>query len=196
MTAEQLVAIRQKAGRFNEPWTKEEKEAVIAQFQDGKSVEQIALMQGRTNNAIRIKLIQAGEIAPHLSQRDKPWSEEEVERLGRFYSQGYPLAGCANYLGRLRRDVEEKLIEIGLLEPSKVDTSRRAGMQHAYEPWTDDETRQLVTELADYRAALAAIHGIAVSHGRSLGSILARAVKAGLCDGNEGTIDSQVAADE
>ena len=181
MTAEQIEAIRQKAGRFNEPWTKEEKEAVIAQFQDGKSVEQIALMQGRTNNAIRIKLIQAGEIAPHLSQKDKPWTEEEVERLGRFYSQGYPLAGCANYLGRLRRDVEEKLIDIGLLEPSEAKALQRSDGQHAYEPWTEEETQQLVEELTKNNSALMTIHDIAIGHGRSMGSIVARAEKIGLC---------------
>ena len=181
MTAEQLEAIRQKAGRFNEPWTKKEKEAVISQFQDGKSVEQIALMQGRTNNAIRIKLIQAGEIAPYLSQKDKPWTEEEVERLGRFHSQGYPLEGCANYLGRLRRDVEEKLIEIGLLEPSEAKASQRSDGQHAYEPWTEEETQQLVEELTKNKTALMTIHDIAIGHGRSMGSIVARAEKIGLC---------------
>ena len=194
LSAAQLEEIRKKAGRFNEPWTKEEKQAVIAQFQDGKSVEQIALMQGRTHKAIRIKLIQAGEIAPHLSRKGEPWTEEEVERLGRFHSQGYPMEGCANYLGRLRREVKEKLIEIGLLETPKVDTSRRADNQHAYEPWTEDETRQLVSELANYRSALVAIQDIAVKHGRSLGSIVARAVKMGLCDDIDEALDAQVAS--
>lgn len=182
MSAEQLEEIRQRACRFNEPWTKEERQAVITLFQDGKSVEQIAMLQGRTHNAIRIKLIQAGEIALHLSRKGKPWTEEEVDRLGRFHSQGYPIEGCANYLGRLRRDVEKKLIEIGLLEPSKVDPSQQIENRNAYEPWTDEETRQLVSELADYRSALVAIREIAIRHGRSLGSIVARAQKAGLCD--------------
>ena len=183
MSAEQLEEIRQRACRFNEPWTKEERQTVITLFQDGKSVEQIAMLQGRTHNAIRITLIQAGEIALHLSRKGKPWTEEEVDRLGRFHSQGYPIEGCANYLGRLRRDVEKKLIEIGLLEPSKADPSQQIENLNAYEPWTDEETRQLVSELANFRSALAAIREIAIRHGRSLGSIVARAMKTGLFDG-------------
>ncbi|MBQ1674395.1 MAG: hypothetical protein II064_09950, partial [Bacteroidales bacterium] len=56
LTAAQTERIRETAARFNEPWTREEKNAVIELFRDGKRIEEIALAQGRTRNAIKIKL--------------------------------------------------------------------------------------------------------------------------------------------
>ena len=121
MSAEQMDRIKERAGRFNEPWSKEERDAVVSQFQNGRSVEEIARLQGRTANAIRIKLVQAGEIAPYLSRRGKDWTDAEIERLGRFYSQGYPVEACAKMLGRLRNETAEKLVEIGLLTNAEVE---------------------------------------------------------------------------
>lgn len=181
LSAAQMEKIREESHRFNAAWTLEEKKAVCEMFRDGKRVEEIARMQGRTANAIRIKLMQAGEIAAHLSRRDQPWTEPEVERLGRFYSQGYPVTGCAKLSGRLSREVVEKLVEIGLLDASVKTADNQSDYPHSHEPWSEEELAQLHGELSEHRQALSALAAIAARHGRSMGSIVARAVKAGLC---------------
>ena len=182
LTAAQTERIRETAARFNEPWTREEKNAVSELFRDGKRIEEIALVQGRTRNAIKIKLTEAGELAPYMSRRNQPWTEEETERLGRFHSQGYPIASCSKMLGRIRSEAEERLIEIGLLTVSDQQTVRQSSaFPKAYEPWSEDEINQLKSELEAHRQTLAALTDIAARHGRSLGSILARATKDGLC---------------
>jgi len=181
LTDEQKERIQEESSRFNEAWTQEEREAVCELFRDGKHVDEIARMQGRTVNAIRIKLVQAGEIEPYLSRRGLPWTDPEVDRLGRFHTQGYSVSGCAKLLGRLRKEAQEKLVELGLL-PEKVKTrERNANYPNAFEPWLKEEIRQLHAELSDYRATLAQLATIASLHGRSLGAIISRAEKEGLC---------------
>ena len=182
LTTEQMDRIREESFRFNEAWMPEEKRVVCELFRDGKRVEEIATMQGRTINAIRIKLIQAGEIASHLSRRDQPWTEQEADRLGRFYSQGYSLAECAKLLGRLCREVVDKLIEIGLLDASaRAVYGQKTDYPNSHEPWSDEERQRLRDELSGYRPALAALASVAAAHGRSLASIVARAAHDGLC---------------
>ena len=148
-------------------------------------IEEIAATVHRTVNAIRIKLMEAGELVKNLSRRGEPWDEAEVERLGRFYSQGYSPAGCAKLLGRLRSEAEKKLVEIGLMEPrekaSHENTIRDPAHPRAFAPWSKEETEQLKRELAGYRDMLVALAQIAAIHGRTLGSIISRADKTGLC---------------
>ena len=180
MSAEQMDRIKERAGRFNEPWSKEERDAVVSQFQNGRSVEEIARLQGRTANAIRIKLVQAGEIAPYLSRRGKDWTDAETERLGRFYSQGYPVEACAKMLGRLRNETAEKLVEIGLLTNAEVVAMGGVDAPKAYEPWTKDETETLKEDLSHLQAAFADLAEIAWSHDRSVTSIIAHAERIGL----------------
>ena len=177
---DRLDEIKKEAARFNEAWSAEEKEQVCMLFRNGMRVEEIAEIVHRTDNAIRIKLIEAGEIARHLARNEQPWTDEEVERLGRFYSQGYPAGGCARLLGRRKRETENKLIEIGLLTP-KEKPPRDPARPNAFTPWPDDESARLVQELSGYRDALLALAQIAESHGRSIGSIVLRADKLGLC---------------
>ena len=179
-----LEEIKRGAARFNEAWTKEERDNVCEMFRNGMRVEEIAKTVHRTVNAIRIKLMEAGELVKVLSRRGEPWTEAETDRLGRFYSQGYSVAGCAKLLGRLRGEAADKLVEIGLLPPQE----NRKGEQwvrdpahpNAFAPWTKEETDQLRTELSDYHDTLSALSQIAAHHGRSLGSILSRADKMGL----------------
>ena len=73
-----------------------------------------------------------------------------------------------------------KLIEIGLLTP-KEKPPRDPARPNAFTPWPDDESARLVQELSGYRDALLALAQIAESHGRSIGSIVLRADKLGLC---------------
>ena len=180
-----MAEIKQEASRFNEAWTKEERENVCESFRNGMRIEEIAATVHRTVNAIRIKLMEAGELFKNLSRRGEPWDEAEVERLGRFYSQGYSPAGCAKLLGRLRSEAEKKLVEIGLMEPrekaSHENTIRDPAHPRAFAPWSKEETEQLKRELAGYRDMLVALAQIAAIHGRTLGSIISRADKTGLC---------------
>lgn len=181
MSAGQIEKIREESGRFNESWSDEEKQKVCSMFRDGMRIEEIAHMQGRTVNAIRLKLIQAGEIANYLSRKAQEWTDEEKERLGRFHSQGYSFAECAKFLGRIRNEVENKLVDMGLLDPSQAYGLRTAtNYANAYEPWTPEENRLLSEELADYRHALSAMMMVAERHGRSVSSIISHALKLGL----------------
>ena len=180
---ERMAEIKREAARFNEAWTKEERENVCESFRNGMRIEEIAATVHRTVNAIRIKLMEAGELVKNLSRKGEPWNEEEVDRLGRFYSQGYSPAGCAKLLGRLRSEAEKKLVEIGLMEPrektSHENTIRDPAHPRSFAPWSKEETEQLKQELADYHDLLAALARIAETHGRSLGSIISRAEKNG-----------------
>ena len=182
LTSEQMDRIREESCRFNVPWTPEEKMEVCALFRDGKRIEEIARLQERTVNAIRIKLLQAGEIESYLSRRDKPWTEQETDRLGRLYSQGYSIAECARLSGRLKREVVNRLIEIGLLDASFLTVNGQYDdYPNAHKPWTDEERRQLRDELSGFRTALSALVAVAEAHGRSIASIAARALSEGLC---------------
>lgn len=186
LSDEQLEKIQAVSQRFNLPWTPEERNAVNELFRDGKRVDEIARLQGRTVNAIRIKLIQAGEIASYLSRRNQPWTLEEADRLGRFYSQGYSLAECAKLSGRLNREIVDKLVEIGLLDASvKAVYGKKADCPNSHEPWSEEEITQLRNELSGYRQALAALVAVSAMHGRSLASIVAKAVREGLCSAEE-----------
>lgn len=177
---ERLNEIKKGAARFNEAWTQEEKEKVCTLFQNGMRVNEIAETTHRTVNAIRIKLMEAGEIVRYPSRRDQPWTEEETERLGRFHSQGYTVAGSAKLLGRLRDETEVKLREIGLLPP-KEKVIRDPANPNAFLPWSDEESAKLQQELSSYRETLTDLAQIAKCHGRSLGSIVSRAEKTGMC---------------
>ena len=177
---ERLNEIKRGAARFNEAWTQEEKEKVCALFQNGMRVNEIAETAHRTVNAIRIKLMEAGEIVRYPSRRGQPWTEEESERLGRFHSQGYPVAGCAKLLGRLRAETEDKLIEMALLPP-REKVVRDPANPNAFLPWSDEESEKLHQELDGYRETLTALARIAKSHGRSLGAIVSHAEKTGMC---------------
>ncbi|MCR5709803.1 MAG: hypothetical protein K6G79_04910 [Bacteroidales bacterium] len=177
---ERLNEIKKGAARFNEAWTQEEKEKVCAQFQNGMRINEIAETAHRTVKAIRIKLMEAGEIIRYPSRQGLPWTEEESERLGRFHSQGYSVAGSAKLLGRLRTETEVKLIELGLLPP-REKVVRNPAYPNAFLPWSDEESAKLQQELSSYREALTALARIAKGHGRSLGSIVSRAEKTGLC---------------
>ena len=177
MSAEQLNNIRKEAGRFNEPWTAQEKTKVVELFRDGKRIEEIACMQGRTKNAIKLRLVSEGEILPYLSRRGVEWTPQEVERLGRCHSQGYQPGDCARLLGRTSREARDKLMEIGLLEPSSEKEERGSDYPNAYEPWTEEELSQLNAEIASLpliKETILALSHIAENHGRSFGSILSR----------------------
>ena len=177
---ERLDEIKREAARFNEAWTTEERKQVCQLFRNGMRVNEIAGTLHRTVNAIRLKLLEAGEITRYLSRRNQPWTEEETERLGRFYSQGYPVAGCAKLLGRVRAETEDKLVEIGLITP-REKTVRDPANPNAFTAWTKEESEKLRQELSEYRDVLAALAQISKGHGRSIGSIISRADKMGLC---------------
>lgn len=172
--------IKKEAARFYEAWTAEEKEQVCQLFRNGMHVDEIARAAHRTVNAIRIKLIEAGEIARYLSRSDQPWTDAEIERLGRFHSQGYPAASCARLLGRRKVETEDKLIEIGLLAP-REKPPRDPAHPKAFLPWPDEESARLVQELSLFRDALLGLARIAHDHGRSVGAIISHADKLGLC---------------
>lgn len=194
---ERMAEIKQEASRFNEAWTKEERENVCESFRNGMRIEEIAAEVHRTVNAIRIKLMEAGELVKALSRRGEPWNEAEVERLGRFYSQGYSAAGCAKLLGRLRSEADEKLVEIGLLEPRENALREREirdpAHPRAFAPWANEETEQLKHELSGFHDLLVALARIAESHGRTLGSILSRADKIGLCTPSQSDLEASPA---
>ena len=177
---DRLEEIRKDAPRFNETWTTEEKDRVCALFRSGMRVNEIAGTVHRTVNAIRIKLIESGEIVKALSRRGELWTEAETERLGRFHSQGYPVAGCAKLLGRLRAETEDKLVEIGLMSPQEK-VVRDPANPNAFTPWTEEESGRLKQELSAYRESLSSLFRIAKDHGRSVCSIVSRAEKMGLC---------------
>ncbi len=178
---EQLESIRREAGRFNEAWTAQEIMAVVELFRNGKRIDEIASMQGRTKNAIKIRLVNEGEVLPYLSRREQEWALEEVDRLGRFHSQGYSPVEIAKLMGRLSRETRDKLVEIGLL-PQRERPVRDPEHPNAFMPWPKEETARLEQELSSLRTALAGLARIAKDHGRSVGSIVSRAEKLGLCD--------------
>lgn len=178
---ERLNEIKRGAARFNEAWTAEEREQVCQLFRNGMRVDEIAGTLHRTVNAIRLKLLEAGEITRYLSRRGQPWTEEETERLGRFHSQGYPVAGCAKLLGRVRIETENKLVELGLMQPQEKPV-RDPANPNAFTAWTDEECEKLSQELSGYHEALVALAQISKEHGRSIGSIIVRAYKMGLCN--------------
>ena len=56
---------------------------------------------------------------------------QDVDNLGRFHSQGYTVGGCAKLLGRLRKEAQDKLVEIGLLPEKDKKTGKERGLSSA-----------------------------------------------------------------
>jgi len=108
-------------------WTKEEVEQLKAEFEEGKTVLEIAELHRRKENGIRFRLVKHGlledkEIQKQLdkvSRIGKRWTEEEDNQLKAEVEQGKTITEIAELHKRKERGVWVRLVETKLVEPPK-----------------------------------------------------------------------------
>ncbi|MBR5384983.1 MAG: hypothetical protein IK143_03845 [Bacteroidales bacterium] len=115
-TPEEVAALKAKYPRFNEPWEDKEDEDLKTRFDHATPIKDIAISMGRSENSIRMRLMQIGIVYPNLSRAGEPWTEDDTSRLQKQYGSGWKVSQCARWLGRTREEVRDKMGELGLTE--------------------------------------------------------------------------------
>lgn len=100
-------------------WTATADKELIERLSSGTSVEEAAMLSGRSNNAIRIRSHQLG------ISLSRNWTSEEDETLLRMISEGYTHEQIGSFLGRSRHGVTARWFTIRPAD--SVPVSRTSG---------------------------------------------------------------------
>jgi len=110
--------------RTGSKWTKEEVAQLIAEFKDGKTIQEIAELHRRKENGIRFRLVKHGlledqEIQKQLekvSRIGKRWTEKEDCQLKEEVAQGKTIQEIAELHKRKERGIWVRLLEKKLID--------------------------------------------------------------------------------
>jgi len=110
--------------RTGSKWTKEEVAQLMAEFKDGKTIQQIAELHRRKENGIRFRLVKHGlledsEIQKQLekvSRIGKRWTDEEDCQLKEEVAQGKTIQEIAELHKRKERGIWVRLLEKKLVD--------------------------------------------------------------------------------
>lgn len=108
LNPEQYGALKEKYGRFNEPWSEGETDELRQMAADGLSRLEMSQQLGRTPNAIKMKLQSLGLYVPKPAAR--PWSAEDDAALVRQYLNGASFAELASAFSRTERAILSRLV--------------------------------------------------------------------------------------
>ncbi|MBQ9193962.1 MAG: hypothetical protein IJ156_09615 [Bacteroidales bacterium] len=110
LTPEQYGQMKQRYGRFNEPWTEDEVAELRQMAGDGVPRSEMASQLGRSPNAVRMKLQSLGLYMPQPAAR--PWTEDDERRLVDLYRSGTSFADLATAFGRSERAILTRLVRL------------------------------------------------------------------------------------
>lgn len=108
LSPEQYGQMKQRYGRFNEPWSADEVAELRQMAADGLPRSEMAAQLGRSPNAVRMKLQALGLYVPKPSAR--PWTEEDEKTLLARYRSGASFAELAGFFGRSERAIITRLV--------------------------------------------------------------------------------------
>ena len=123
-TPEEVATLKAKYPRFNEPWNEDEDDSLKKSFNRAVPVKTIATEMGRSENAVRMRLMQTGIVYPNLSRKDEPWTDDDISRLREQYGAGWKVTQCARWLGRTRDEIRDKMGELGITEKPSENHKR------------------------------------------------------------------------
>lgn len=113
---EYMKQARVQFPQFNAPWRRNDTDQLRQRFRAGERIGDIAADLQRSPNGVRMKLMGMGEIFGYLGRDGQDWTDTEDERLCRFFSQGYDAQEIAQLLGRRKKDVKARFLEIPATE--------------------------------------------------------------------------------
>lgn len=109
---------RKEPNNAGNPWSEDSDRALLRGLDEGKTLQELATVFGRSRGAISSRFKRLG-IEPNVRQRiravkkhvnrGKRWSEEDRSRLIIEFDRGASIDSLATMLGRTRKSVEVKL---------------------------------------------------------------------------------------
>lgn len=100
-------------------WSVHETDQLLARYEAGASLEQLARWSGRSPHHVVVQLAWAlcgvggDDVNPLAPRFREPWSDDESDQLGEFAEAGISLDDIANVLGRDVTDVAWRLVVTG-----------------------------------------------------------------------------------
>jgi len=82
-TAQKRQAARTSAGNAGKPWTKEEDERLVAAFDAGRSIDDLAAQHGRSRLAIEARLAKFGKVPVPVGMRLQARESVPAQYAGR-----------------------------------------------------------------------------------------------------------------
>ncbi len=129
LTPEQYGQMKQRYGRFNEPWSPDEVAELRQMAADNLPRSEMATQLGRSPNAVRMKLQALGLYVPKPSAR--PWTEQDEETLLSMYRAGATFAEMAELFGRSERAIVTRLVLLRAgLEPGTAAGGESVAPEH------------------------------------------------------------------
>ena len=100
-------------------WSVHETDQLLARYEAGASLEQLAAWSGRSPHHVVVQVawvvcgVGRDDVNPLAPRFREPWSDEESGQLGDFVAAGMSLEEIAHVLGRDLTDVAWRLVVTG-----------------------------------------------------------------------------------
>ena len=100
-------------------WSVHETDQLLARYEAGASLEQLAAWSGRSPHHVVVQVawvvcgVGRDDVNPLAPRFREPWSDEESGQLGDFVAAGMSLEEVAHVLGRDLTDVAWRLVVTG-----------------------------------------------------------------------------------
>ncbi len=135
--------------RFNagEPWSQADDEELLILFDSGMKTQELAEKYGRTNGAIRARLIRLGRTREDLKPKGnwRPWTENDDTELLKAFELGKTIQECAEELNRTEGSIRARLLKYGRKENHKVKNISPISVNLPSTPWTIDDDNELIS---------------------------------------------------
>jgi hypothetical protein len=103
------------------PWNSEDIDTLVKMYTDGNSVSDIVTNICRTKDAVQHKIKDLG-----LTDRNKRWTEYEIEKIVSLKEEGISYKKIADILNRTERGVQGKLLRVKNKKPLKIRINKKS----------------------------------------------------------------------
>ena len=102
-------------------WTTSDDEELVIEFDTGRTIKELSEEHGRTEGAIRSRLIKLGKIESEVNEtyqlgnnlHSNPWAPEEDDQLIKDFDAGVPLRELSLKFGRNMGAIQTRLLTLG-----------------------------------------------------------------------------------
>lgn len=115
-SAEELLQMPKRADQFGKPWKRDDHKWMIAAWEAGIPISEMAEHLGRSEYAVRIQLEKAGRFAGGMTAEDEPprWTDADNKTLFRMVDEGCSVEKMAEHFGRTPKAIQARLFYMGL----------------------------------------------------------------------------------
>lgn len=128
---------------YDQKWSVEENKKLAEEHSKGTSIEEIAKMLGKTTTSINNQLIRQ-----KYPKHGQIWSERDINRLTKLFSQDLATWYIADVLKRKPSAIEKKLVDLGLIEKTNDDSPSVEEVRKEFPkyltPWNEEDIVKLV----------------------------------------------------